>query len=567
MTAPAPNLLRRRTTSAPAVTGGATSGAGASLPSEILAQTCRRIYSVGVAFALLWTIPLLLFLLVAPHVDTLPMLAAQLWPMPGAAISGTGLATSILLLVVSPRLSRHPEVQLFLGSAFLVVTAFLFGLLEYWYPDLNRPQATFIGIAILAYSSIVPNEPGRTLAVGLLAATMAPLAFIITLLRGVQVDFSWFTLLLAFLPNYVCALLSTIPAKIIRQLGAQVKKARELGSYRLEELLGKGGMGEVYKASHQLLARHAAVKLIRPESLASDPDHSRVMIERFRREAEASASLRSPHTISLYDFGVASDGTFFFVMELLDGLDLESLVQRYGPLDPARVVHLLRQACESLAEAHTRGLIHRDIKPSNIFTCRMGLAVDFVKVLDFGLVKTEQEHQSDIRLTAPNTTTGTPAYMAPEVVLGTLPVDHRMDIYALGCVGYWLLTGQLVFEGGTSMQQLLRHAHDVPVAPSRRSELAIPPALDEAILAALAKHPDQRPASALEFSRRLLAAIPESERWTDTRAEQWWALHHPEMARPEPTCCNGLTLSKLGEGWPPDSAVARVNDGLVTAGG
>ena len=542
--------------------GGRSSGAGVSLPSEVLAQTCRRIYSVAIAFALLWSIPLLLFLLIAPHVDNLPMLAAQLWPMPGAAIAGTGLACSLLMLVISPRFSRHPEVQLFLGSAFLVLTAFLFGLLEYWVPDFTRPQPAFIGIAILAYSSIVPNEPGRTLAVGLLAATMAPLALLITGLRGIDVNANWFQYLLAFLPNYACALLAVIPAKIIRQLGHQVKKARELGSYRLEELLGKGGMGEVYKASHQLLARHAAVKLIKADSLARDADHARVMLERFRREAEASASLRSPHTISLYDFGVSSDGTFFFVMELLDGLDLESLVQRFGPLEPARVVYLLRQACESLAEAHSRGLIHRDIKPSNIFTCRMGLAVDFVKVLDFGLVKAERE-QTDVRLTAPNTTTGTPAYMAPEVVLGTMPTDHRMDIYALGCVAYWLLTGQLVFEGGNSMQQLLRHAHDTPVPPSRRSELPIPAALDAVILAALAKHPDQRPASAAEFGRQLLAAIPEAERWDEERAAQWWARHHPESARPEPTCCDGLTLSKLGEGWAPASGDIPVAEGLV----
>jgi serine/threonine-protein kinase len=527
-----------------------------SLPSEVLAQTCRRIFSVGIAFAFLWSVPLLLFLLIAPHVENLPMMAAQLWPMPGAAIAGTGLACSLLLIVVSPRLSAQPEVQLFLGSTFLVVTAFLFGLIEYWVPDFSRPQAQFIGIAILAYSSIVPNEPGRTLAVGLLAATMAPLALIVTRLRGIDLNANWFQYLVAFLPNYLCAMLAVIPSKIIRQLGRQVKKARELGSYRLEELLGKGGMGEVYKASHQLLARHAAVKLIKADTVADNPDHARVMIERFRREAEASASLRSPHTISLYDFGVSSDGTFFFVMELLDGLDLESLVQRFGPLDPARVVYLLRQACESLEEAHRRGLIHRDIKPSNIFTCRMGLAVDFVKVLDFGLVKTERE-STDVRLTAPNTTTGTPAYMAPEVVLGTLPVDHRMDLYSLGCVAYWLLTGQLVFEGGTSMQQLLRHAHDQPVPPSRRSELPIPPALDAAVLAALAKHPDQRPASAAQFSRMLLEAIPEADRWDDERAEQWWTRHHPESVRPEPTCCDGLTLSKLGEGWVPGATDAQ----------
>jgi tRNA A-37 threonylcarbamoyl transferase component Bud32 len=548
-----PNLLRRRSASTPAAGGHAT-GAGLSLPSDVLAQTCRRVFSVGVAFALLWSVPLVLFLLVAPHVQDLPMLAARLWPLPGAAIAGTGLACSLLLILVSPRLSAQPELQLFLGSAFLVITAFLFGLMEYWVPEFGRPQAAFIGVAILAYSSIVPNAPGRTLAVGLLAATMAPLALIITRLRGVSVEANWFQYLVAFLPNYLCAGLAMIPARIIRQLGQQVRKARELGSYRLEELLGKGGMGEVYTASHQLLARRAAVKLIRAESLGN-ANHARVMIERFRREAEAAATLRSPHTISLYDFGIAHDGTFFFVMELLDGLDLESLVRKFGPLDPGRVVYLLSQACASLDEAHVRGLIHRDIKPSNIFTCRMGLEVDFVKVLDFGLVKAQWEGQEDVRLTAPNHTTGTPAYIAPEMVLGTGNVDHRVDIYALGCVGYWLLTGQLVFDGGNSLQQ---HAHEAPVPPSRRSELPVPAALDAVILACLSKHPDQRPRSAGELGRRLIAAIPESERWNAERAEHWWLRHRPESARPAPTCCDGLTLSRLeAEGWVPPGGAAE----------
>jgi serine/threonine-protein kinase len=380
---------------------------------------------------------------------------------------------------------------------------------------------------------------------------MAPLALIITRLRGVYFDATWFQYLVTFLPNYIVALVAVIPARIIRRLGQQVKRARELGSYRLEEILGKGGMGEVYKASHQMLARPAAVKLIRPEVLGdADPGHARVILERFRREAEAAASLRSPHTISLYDFGVANDGTFFFVMELLDGLDLESLVQKFGPLEPARAVYLLRQACESLAEAHARGLIHRDVKPSNIFTCRMGLAVDFVKVLDFGLVKHQMEAGgTDARLTAPDHTAGTPAYVAPEAVLGTAPLDHRADIYALGCVAYWLVTGQLVFDAPNSLQLLFRHAHDQPVPASRRSELSLPPALDEVILACLAKRPEDRPQSAGELSRRLAAAIPAGEAWSEERAERWWQRHRPEAARPAPTTCDQRLTRTLAEGW------------------
>jgi len=525
----------------------------------MLAQTGRRLRSLGAAFAVLWAVALVLFLLVAPHQPKLPL--APLWPMPGAAVAGTGLALSLLLLVVTPRLGRRSEVQLFLGSAFLVVTALLFGLMEYWVPAFDRAPATFIGVAILAVSAILPNTAGRTLAVGLLAATMAPLAVIVSQLRGVRVEATWFQYFVVFLPNYLCALLAVIPAQIIRQLGQQVRKAREVGSYRLEEMLGKGGMGEVYKASHQLLARPAAVKLIRPEVLgAAEPGRAQVIRERFSREAKATASLRSPHTISLYDFGVAQDGTYFFVMELLDGLDLESLVERFGPVPPGRAVHLLVQACESLEEAHQLGLIHRDVKPSNIFACRMGLAVDFVKVLDFGLVAQQGESKSpDARLTAPDHTAGTPAYMAPEAILGQGPLDHRADIYALGCVAYWLVTGHLVFEAPTALEQLVRHAHNVPVPPSRHSELPIPPAFDQVILDCLAKQPAERPQSAGELARRLRAIVPEEEGWTEARAQLWWQRHRPESARPAPIACDLRLATTLVEGWnsPDDPAVPK----------
>lgn len=543
----APNLLHHRSTGP--LPGGVRPRADHSLPGDMLAQAGRRLFSVGAAFAVLWSVPLVLFLLVAPHLPYLALPLAPLWPMPGAAVAGTGLALSLLLLFVTPRLRRRPEVQLFLGSAFLVVTALLFGLMEYWDPAFDRPPATFIGVAILAISAILPNTAGRTLAVGLLAATMAPLAFIVSQLRGVQVEAAWFQLFVVFLPNYLCALLAVIPARIIRQLGQQVRKAREIGSYRLEEILGKGGMGEVYKASHQLLARPAAVKLIRPEVLgAAEPGGARVIRERFSREAKAAASLRSPHTISLYDFGVAQDGTFFFVMELLDGLDLESLVLRFGPVSPARAAHLLVQACESLEEAHQLGLIHRDVKPSNIFTCRMGLAVDFVKVLDFGLVAHQGDSQdADMRLTAPNHTAGTPAYMAPEAILGPGPLDHRADIYALGCVAYWLLTGQLVFEAPSALRLLLRHVHEMPVPPSLRSEVPIPPALDQLILDCLAKNPDQRPQSAGELARRLRAAVLDAEAWTEARAHRWWQRHRPESARSAPMACDLRLTTALVE--------------------
>jgi serine/threonine-protein kinase len=269
-----------------------------------------------------------------------------------------------------------------------------------------------------------------------------------------------------------------------------------------------------------------------------------VIVERFRREAEAAASLRSPHTISLYDFGVAQDGTFFLVMELLDGLDLETLVERFGPVPPERSVHLLRQACDSLAEAHARGLVHRDIKPSNIFTCRMGLAVDFVKVLDFGLVKAVGEGDGgSTLLTAPDSTTGTPAYIAPEVVRGDRVPDHRVDIYTLGCVAYWLLTGRLVFQAPNAIQLMYQHANATPVPPSQVSELDIPPALDSVILACLAKHPEERPQNAGDLARQLAAAVP-GDRWNEERAHRWWDRHHPESNWAQPAATDQRMLSK-----------------------
>jgi serine/threonine protein kinase len=305
------------------------------------------------------------------------------------------------------------------------------------------------------------------------------------------------------------------------------------------------------------------VKLIRSEIIgSSSPSAARVIVERFRREAEAAASLRSPHTISLYDFGVAQDGTFFLVMELLDGLDLETLVERFGPVPPERAVHLLRQACESLAEAHARGLVHRDLKPSNIFTCRMGLAVDFVKVLDFGLVKAMGDGGRDTTLlTAPDSTTGTPAFIAPEMVRGDSVVDHRVDIYTLGCVGYWLLTGQLVFHAPNAIQLMYQHANAAPVPPSQRSELEIPPALDSVILACLAKFPQDRPHTAGELSRRLAAAVS-GNGWTDERAQRWWDRHHPEAGKPEPTGEYRRLTKTTDLGWEPVETAAPELDSV-----
>jgi serine/threonine-protein kinase len=309
-------------------------------------------------------------------------------------------------------------------------------------------------------------------------------------------------------------------------LGQAIQRAKQLGSYRLVELLGKGGMGEVWRAEHHMLARPAAIKLIRPETFgARKGENAGLVLQRFRHEAQATALLDSEHTIHLYDYGATEDGSLYYVMELLDGVDLEELVEQYGPLPAGRVVHLLRQACHSLAEAHAAALIHRDIKPANIFVCRYGLETDFVKVLDFGLVKSRDESAAaDPRITADNVAGGTPAYMAPEQVLGLAEIDRRADLYSLGCVAYWLLTGRMVFEASTALEAVNHHLHTAPTAPSKRTELPVPPELDDLVLRCLAKSPEERPPGASQLAGEL-GALAAAHPWSATQSRDWWEAH------------------------------------------
>jgi serine/threonine-protein kinase len=310
-------------------------------------------------------------------------------------------------------------------------------------------------------------------------------------------------------------------------LGTEVRRARELGSYRLEEKLGEGGMGEVWRARHRMLARPAAIKLIRP-SVAGNAGAgvSEEAVRRFEREAQVIARLRSPHTVELFDFGRAEDGAFYYVMELLDGLDADSLLRRFGPTPPERAIYLLRQVCHSLSEAHSCGLVHRDIKPANIFLCRYGEEYDFVKVLDFGIVGAVRDAADPSPVhTREDAVRGTPAFIAPEQAMGT-DVDGRADIYATGCVAYWLLTGQFVFTAETPMGLLLQHAHTPPTPPSARTEMPIPRALDDLVLSCLAKDPTNRPQSAKELSLRL-SEVEGASSWTQDRAREWWVTNQP----------------------------------------
>jgi serine/threonine-protein kinase len=338
--------------------------------------------------------------------------------------------------------------------------------------------------------------------------------------------------LLFTMPNFA-ALLWAIPvARHVHGLSVQVERERAMGSYRLKEKIGSGGMGEVWRAEHRLLARPAAVKVIRPEALEGRErsETSAVLQRRFEREARATAALRSPHTVALYDYGTTDDGRFYYAMELLDGLDLEALVREHGAQPPARAVHLLKQVCLALAEAHENGLVHRDIKPRNLFMCRLGVEYDFLKVLDFGVAKHRFEGDpAATQLTTRGLAIGTPAYMAPEAALGSVDPDPRMDLYSLGCVAYWLLTGQEVFGQDTPVAAVLAHLQNEPIPPSRRSGRPIPAALDEIVLRCLSKSPDERPQSALELYNELTdrSNVPV---WSTSEARRWWASERRQGA-------------------------------------
>jgi eukaryotic-like serine/threonine-protein kinase len=376
-----------------------------------------------------------------------------------------------------------------------------------------------VAVFILAYPLIVPATRGKTALATLAAAAMDPLGLVIAIAAGNPRPPSGF-LVPMFLPTLLAAGVALVLSRLVHEMTVEAEKGHEMGSYHLEKLLGRGGMGEVWEASHRLLARSAAIKLIRAESFGSE---GRELVRRFEREAKATAALRSPHTVDVYDFGTTADGTFYYVMELLDGFDVETLVSRFGPLPPERALHILIQACHSLAEAHQGGLIHRDVKPANIYVCRYGLDWDFVKVLDFGLVKNAQVSSEDGRpLTVAGMIAGTPGYMAPEMGLGNPDVDWRADIYALGCVGYWLLTGQQVFDAGPSpMQIIMDHIQKAPPAPSERTTRKIPQALDLVLLQCLRKDPNERPQTMAELAESL-RKVPMENPWTEERARHWW---------------------------------------------
>ncbi len=486
------------------------------LPDDLALEAAGRLRVACLVFIALWLTGLVMNHLVAPRLGLAPDQVIP-WPRVADVLAIACLALSLAVYWLAPRVARDSRRLFTVAIGYQVALAFAIGVINQWQPLALAGRLSWLCVLILIFPSIVPGPPRRVFLGAMLAATLDPVGLLIARARGLELP-PLGLLLWTYLPNYICAGLAVLPSKIIAHLGRKVSRARQLGSYRLVELIGHGGMGEVWKAEHQLFARPAAIKKIAARGMVGES--GRVAEERFRREAEAAAGLRSPHTIQLYDFGITRDRRLYYVMELLDGSDLESLVSRYGPQPPARVAHILRQACRSLAEAHAGGLVHRDIKPANLHVGRLGLEYDFVKVLDFGLVKGEGRWlREDVRLTAPELLSGTPAYMAPEMASGEA-VDSRADLYALGCVGYFLLTGALVFEGENAMQLVLKHIQAEPVPPSRRLGRPVPEGLEGLILSCLAKAPAARPAGAAALEDALTLAGADT--WTQRDARQWW---------------------------------------------
>jgi hypothetical protein len=414
-----------------------------------------------------------------------------------------------------------------LGMALEVAVAFVLSLLET--TSDGAASVTTLGhsavaLWIVVVGALVPNRPSWTLATALAAATTWPLAYLLNATLGtgpgaIGPFLSW------LLVNYASAAVAYLVNPGATPGATNDTPATgDLGGYRLVTRIGEGGMGEVWKAEHRMLARAAAIKIIRPEVITEIGRQADMAAARFRREANLIARLQSPHTVFLYDFGISNDGRFYYAMELLDGISLQTLVQEFGPQPDGRTVAILMQVCRSLHEAHERGLVHRDLKPSNVMLCEVALVHDFVKVLDFGLAKSFVDAAAT-QLTMIGTATGTPGYIAPENATGEGTLDRRADVYALGCVAYFLLTGGPVFGEPNPARLALLHVRKEPDPPSRKANRPIAPALEALVLQCLAKSPKDRPATMAAVADALADCGVDA--WTGADASRWWHEHLP----------------------------------------
>jgi serine/threonine-protein kinase len=392
------------------------------------------------------------------------------------------------------------------------------------------PAAMFLAIR----AALIPSSPRRTIILTAMSG-VPKIVLSSVLVPGVAGGLAWraansgaFPWLptTAIMEWTIATITCTVISRVIYGLRAEVREARRFGQYVLERKIGEGAMGVVYRATHAMLRRPAAIKLLLKDR-ASEAD-----LVRFEREVQLTSRLVHPNTISIFDYGRTAEGVFYYVMEYLDGLDLQSLVDHYGPVEPARAIRILAQISGALSEAHALGLIHRDIKPANIVLTERPDESDVVKVVDFGLVKNFGGNLAESA--AADAITGTPLYMAPEAITQPDAIDGRSDLYAVGAVAYFLLTGQHVFEAATVFEICSKHMLEAPVRPSERLGKPLPADLEAIVLACLAKDRNDRPASAAVLRRKLLACA-DAGRNDQPAARDWWQAHRASLkSRPSP---------------------------------
>jgi hypothetical protein len=506
----------------------ALSGSAAGLrdPREFLQRRVttyvKTLFCFFAVFSVFGLLKALAFMLASRDEASLEQVAAQWWSLgvTGVLAAASGAAWWLL--------ARRPRSQLVLHgieTGGTVLAVFIISRMVYLLPDDAPPIAVVFGpiLVLVIRAAIVPSRGMVTLLVGLASTAVAA----VPLYERYQVLppgklFGHNLWILGVAWGVIFSVATTVVTQVIYGLHEKVRDAMRLGNYTLGEKLGEGGMGAVYLAQHALLKRPTAVKLLPPDKVAPET------LARFQREVQRTSRLAHPNTVAIYDYGHTDDGVFYYAMEYLEGIDLEELAELDGPQPAGRVIRVLAQVAHALAEAHGAGLIHRDIKPGNIVLCdRAGIA-DLAKLVDFGLVK--DLDSPDPTLSRADVITGTPLYMAPEAITAPGSVDARTDIYALGAVGYFMLTAGPVFKGASLVEVCSQHLHLEPEPPSKRLRSAIPTDLEALLLRCLAKKPEDRPADALTLRSELLACA-DAERWGLEEAAAWWREHGEAVGR------------------------------------
>jgi hypothetical protein len=487
---------------------------------SLLRDRCRLVFALGLIISLI-------LIVLARGVIDRPQLPANLLERWESVLDLAHLASFTLALgslyLGAPSVKRLQLTAFAVLAVSVVLVVFSMGVIT---PD--YPPALMVSLLLFIPAAVIPWRVSYQAVLGIIAAATPALAQMLSYgllpeaesywaARGGSAAF-WNQVTVMTVGLIILAATSVLVTHTLYGLHRKARQAKRLGNYLIERELGKGGMGEVFIARHARMVRPSAVKVLRATG-AFDAD----ALARFEREVQVSSSLTHPNTITIYDYGRAERGTFYYAMEYLEGLDLKRLVERFGPLRPARTVYLLAQVCGSLAEAHAMGIVHRDLKPANIFVTQRGRLVDFVKVLDFGLAR-QVRTRGDDGLTKTGLILGTPEYMAPEAVQNSDQIDTRADIYGLGAVAYFLLTGRPPFQSDSAVQLLIDHLKTPPRPPSELTELTIPPDLEEIILRCLAKRPEDRFQTAEELERAL-GVVPFDEPWTRETARAWWQLH------------------------------------------